>query len=289
MSSPLKYLIAAFILCSGALAQALSPGVDIAWKILPRRVVTDNFGSRIAKLYFAVQAVVGNNSGYDIQVSSILFRLPETAGVSAPIPTDPYHVVRGTLDREHEVGIRNTSINLIKAVGPILVGSGVFFAANTAASLNHGLLYSRVVNLFTNPFEKGFEMVFPDKTTSQMVALDNQALRDSALISNDSQQTLLVFVSRDVLLPPKDGTAGAGSRRRALRRGIRADFDPISVMRELGEMVLVGKSVQYVNRIQITAGTQNKSIQNRQADGVAPCTPRFTSFDSVTPLIKQKP
>jgi hypothetical protein len=122
-----------------------------------------------------------------------------------------------------------------------------------------------------------------------MVALDNQALRDSALISNDSQQSLLVFVSRDVLLPPKDGTVGARNRRRALRRGIRADFDPIEVMRELGEMVLIGKSVQYVNRIQVTAGAEKGSTQNRQADGSSPCTPRLTSIQSVTPLQKQKP
>jgi hypothetical protein len=289
MHSPSKYLIAAFVLCAGALAQAPSAGVDIAWKILPRRVVTDNFGSRIAKLYFAVQAVVGNNSGYDIQVSSIFFRLPDAAGLSAPIPTDPYHIVRGTLDREHEVGIRNTSINVIKAVGPVLAGSAVFFAANTAASVNHGLLYSRIVNLFTNPFEKGVEIAFPDKTLSQMVALDNQALRDSALISNDSQQSLLVFVSRDVLLPAKDGTVGARNRRRALRRGIRADFDPIEVMRELGEMVLVGKSVQYINRIQVTAGVEKNSMQNRQADGSGPCSPHLTSIESAMPLGKQKP
>ena len=88
---------------------------------------------------------------------------------------------------------------------------------------------------------------------------DSPALRDTALISNDSQQTLLVFVSRDVLLPAKDGSRGSGSRRRALRRGIRADFDPIAVMRELGEMVLVGKSVQYVNRIQVAAGVGKNS------------------------------
>ena len=282
-----KYLIALFALCAGALAQAPSAGVDIAWKILPRRVVTDNFGSRVAKLYFAVQAVVGNNSGYDLQISSIYFRLPAAAGLSAPIPTDPYHIVRGTLDREHEVGIRNTSINVIKAVGPVFAGGAVFFAGSTAASLNHGLLYSRIVNLFTNPFEKGFEIAFPDKSLSQMVALDNQALRDSALISNDSQQSLLVFVSRDVLLPAKNG--GASDRRRALRRGIRADFDPIQVMRELGEMVLVGKSVQYVNRIQVTAGAEKNPAQNRAAAGVAPCAPRLTAIESVTPLEKQKP
>jgi len=258
MRSLSKCSIAALLLCGGAFADApAGSGVDIAWKVLPRRVVADNFGARVAKLYFAVQAVVGNSSGYDIQVSSIFFRMPDAAGLSAPVPTDPYTIVRGTLDREHLVGLRNTSIHIIEAVGPMLAGGAVFFAGNTAASLHHGLIYSRIIDLFTGPFAKGFGLVFPDKTLNQMVALDNQTMRDSALIPNGSQQALLVFVSRDLLMTD-DASAEAKARRHALRRGLRSDFDPLVVMRQLGEIVLVGKSVQYVNRINITAGAVGK-------------------------------
>ncbi len=258
MRSLSKCSIAALLLCGGAFADApAGSGVDIAWKVLPRRVVADNFGARVAKLYFAVQAVVGNSSGYDIQVSSIFFRMPDAAGLSAPVPTDPYTIVRGTLDREHLVGLRNTSIHIIEAVGPMLAGGAVFFAGNTAASLHHGLIYSRIIDLFTGPFAKGFGLVFPDKTLNQMVALDNQTMRDSALIPNGSQQALLVFVSRDLLMTD-DASAEAKARRHALRRGLRSDFDPLVVMRQLGEIVLVGKSVQYVNRINITAGAAGK-------------------------------
>ena len=235
MRSLSKCSIAALLLCGGAFADApAGSGVDIAWKVLPRRVVADNFGARVAKLYFAVQAVVGNSSGYDIQVSSIFFRMPDAAGLSAPVPTDPYTIVRGTLDREHLVGLRNTSIHIIEAVGPMLAGGAVFFAGNTAASLHHGLIYSRIIDLFTGPFAKGFGLVFPDKTLNQMVV-----------------------VSRDLLMTD-DASAEAKARRHALRRGLRSDFDPLVVMRQLGEIVLVGKSVQYVNRINITAGAAGK-------------------------------
>jgi hypothetical protein len=279
MRSLSKCSFAALMLCGGVFADApAGSGVDIAWKVLPRRVVADNFGARIAKLYFAVQAVVGNSSGYDIQVSSIFFRMPDSAGLSAPVPTDPYNIVRGTLDREHLVGMRNTSIHVIEAVGPVLAGGAVFFAGNTAASLHHGLIYSRIINVFTGPFAKGFELVLPDKTLNQMVALDNQAMRDSALISNGSQHGLLVFVSRDLLMRPRDGSADAKARRRGLRRGFRNDFDPMVVMRELGEMVLVGKSVQYVNRINVTAGAGKNPVRPgpamngaAEAQGSAPC------------------
>jgi hypothetical protein len=49
-------------------------------------------------------------------------------------------------------------------------------------------------------------------------------------------------------------------------------------MRELGEMVLVGKSVQYVNRINVTAGAGKNPVRPgpamngaAEAQGSAPC------------------
>ena len=151
-------LLAAALACAAPTNQ-----VDIAWKVLPRRVVADNFGSRVAKLYYAVVAVVGNNTGYDLQVSSILFQLPESTGIDTPVPVDPYRIVRGGLEREHMVGLRNSSINVIRGVGPMLVGGNAFVG---------GSLYSQVVDIFSNPFAKGFEMMFPDKTVPQLAALD---------------------------------------------------------------------------------------------------------------------
>ena len=256
MRSLLKPILVAALGC-GVISAASHPAVDIAWKVLPRRVVADNFGSRIAKLYYAVVAVVGNNSGYDLQVSSVFFRLPEKDGLSAPAPADPYRIVRGSLEREHLVGLRNTALNAIKGLGPILTGASVFYIGSTAASISLGRRYSEIVNLITNPFEKGLEVAFPDKTTSQMVALDNQALRDSAIIPDNSQQSLLVFVSRDLLMPPKDGTPETAAKRQALRSRFKGEFEPMLVMRELGELVLTGKSVQYVNRISVSATSGN--------------------------------
>ena len=51
----------------------LDPQVDLMWKILPRKVVHDNFGRRIAKRYYAVEAMIGNNSGYDLQIAGVGF------------------------------------------------------------------------------------------------------------------------------------------------------------------------------------------------------------------------
>ena len=205
-----------------ATAQAAA-GVDIAWKVVPRRIAADSFGSRVAKLYFAVVVVVGNNSGHDLQVSSIFFRLPGRAGLTTPIPADPYRLVRGTLEREHHVGIRNSGINTVKALSAA-------FAPAVAV-------------------EQAIHLVFPDKTIPQMANLDSIAMRDATLIPNGTQQSLLVFVGRDLLVTPEN--------RKFLKKR-RNDFDPLAAMRALGDLVLEGKSIAYTNRITVTTSHSSR-------------------------------
>ena len=145
-------------------------------------------------------------------------------------------MVRGSLEREHQVGLRNTGISTIKALGPVLAGAAAFYSGST---------YGRIVALFSDPFEKGIEFVFPDKTVNQMLALDTQALREGTVIGKDTQQGVLVFISRDVLLTREN--------RNHLTSRFKSEFEPLAVMQALGELVLVGKSVQYVNRITVKA------------------------------------
>lgn len=210
--------------------------VDIAWKVLPRKVAADSFGVRVARLYYAVVAVVGNSSGRDIQVSSILFQLPQSTGIAAPIPADPYRIVRNSLERERQTGLRNSAVNVIKAAGPALAAASVFAPP---------AVFAQISSIFGNPFEKGFELVFPDKTIPQMAALDTLTMRDHALIANNTQQVLLAFVSRDLVRWSIDG--------KPLRHGRRGDFDPQSVMRALGDLVLDGKSLTYLDRVTVSS------------------------------------
>ncbi len=80
MRTVISFLFAAALACAQSAA-----GVDIAWKVLPRRVAADSFGARISKLYYTVVAVVGNSSEHDLQVSSVMFQLPDSAKLSAPV------------------------------------------------------------------------------------------------------------------------------------------------------------------------------------------------------------
>lgn len=227
-----------FILFGAFLAlqlQGQGPVVDVAWKVLPRRVAADTFGSRVAKLYYAIAVVVGNNSGRDLEVSSILFQLPASSGITTPVPSEPHTVVRGSLVREHEVGLRNTTVNIMRGAGPILVGGATLFSGS--------LQYNRLVNVITNPVEKSLELIFPDRTVTQMAALDSLTLRDEVIVTNGKQRVLLVFMSRGLL--GKTGAIDTWAGR------MKSEFDPVVVMKALGELVLTGKQIQYLGSIQV--------------------------------------
>lgn len=244
-----------------------APQVDVAWKVLSKNVVSDSFGARIAKMYYGIVVYLGNNAGYDLQLAGVYFKLPAGAGVTAPLPTDSYRTVRSSLQREQLIGLRNTSVNLVRALGPILTGVLPFFGGSTAAARNHKYNFQAFLNVFSNPFERMLELVLPDLTVNQLVALDNQALRDGAVISNNSSTPLLVFVDKGTLAPLNPMDPGSGSvacgpndwncdymrtrykNRRYLRSRFKSDHDPLQVMQALGELTLIGKYVAYSDRV----------------------------------------
>jgi hypothetical protein len=136
----------------GPIPPGLHEQVDILWKVLPRHVTSHSFGRVFTDLHFAIEVVIGNDSGYDLQIAAIGFEPP--VPLDAPIPTDAYNITRATLEREQQTGRRALIVNSIKALGPILTGSAVFFKSTGASSTWNGS-----VGVFSNPLEKGFELV----------------------------------------------------------------------------------------------------------------------------------
>ena len=225
---------------AGPIPPGLSPAVDVAWKVLPRRVSSDNFGSRVTKLFYPVDVVIGNNSGYDLQIASILFQLPNSNN-NPPIPSDSYYIVRSSLQREQLIGARNTTVNVIKAIGPILTGSSVFFSGSTLAAAHRKTVFQGITNIFSNPFEKGLEAVFPDETVQQLVNLDNHTLRANMIVPNNTQVQSLVFINQDLLK----------NAPMIQKSSMKHDYDPQQVMAQLGSLQLVGRSIAYLNRVSV--------------------------------------
>jgi hypothetical protein len=243
----------------GPVPPGIEPSVDVTWKVLSRKTLADNFGRRVANLYYGIEVVLGNDSGYDLSIASINFSLSRPTHM--PVPNDSYRIVRGSLEHEQQVGVRNTAVNVIKGIGPVLTGASVFF--NTQLHLKMGVLiynnnklfYTEIVGIFTSPFEKAIELIFPDLTIPQLNALDNETLRDGMIIHNNEPVRTIVFISQATLARftsvPIFKTNDVTSAPFKLKSGLKKEFDPLDVADALGDLVLEGKIIDYRRRIHI--------------------------------------
>ena len=59
----------------GPIPPGLKPEVDIMWGVVPQKVVKDNFGRRVGQNFYCIEVVIGNNSGYALQIASVGFKL----------------------------------------------------------------------------------------------------------------------------------------------------------------------------------------------------------------------
>jgi hypothetical protein len=249
----------------GPIPPGLEEQADISWKVLPRRAAHDSFGRAFVNRYFVIEVVIGNNTGYDLQITSIGFVPPvPVIPLDAPIPTDAYNVGRSTLEEEQQSGVRAIMVNSIRAVGPVLTGTGLFFKVASRQATFNG-----IVGVISNPFEKGFELAYRDKTVDQLNRLDNRALRDSVIIPNNISQRLTVFMSRELVECQDGKTKRSGDKQadKALcnwvpgtKEDVRLphnnDFEPEMVMQRLGKLVVVGRKIDYLNRVRVVATPQ---------------------------------
>ncbi|HET6978690.1 MAG TPA: hypothetical protein VFI24_20330 [Pyrinomonadaceae bacterium] len=234
----------------GAIPPGLDPEVDVMWTVMAKNVVHHNFGSKIAKHYYGIQLSIGNNSGFDLQIASVGFRLPANTNIKNIVPTNSYRATRGTLEREQEIGTRAKVFNSLKTAGLLLTGFLPFWhvlgpAANAA----------RFADILNGPVITGVGLVYPDTTVSQMTRLDDQMLRDGLIIKNNSQVRTTVFVPKQLLnIAKNEGVNDDKTLKRynaEKKKGIDYRNDPQYVNLRLGDLVLIGQAVKYLNRVQV--------------------------------------
>ena len=255
---------------TGITAGPIPPGlnnkgqVDVMWSVLPDRVVHDNFGARVATEYFCIDAVIGNDSGYDLQIASIGFTAPtlspDPSNPRYRIPNTGYRVVRGTLQRRELLNPRSLVLNGLKVVGPLLTGFLPFFH-----NMVHETNFSELINIISNPLEKGVESAWPDTVPFQVNRLDDQTFRDDiatrTVIPNNIQTRIMTFVPKELLFPG----AKSGFLRKPKARGLRGTtatgnpvkdlnrHNPQDVMQMLGDIVIIGEQIEHVNRIRVVS------------------------------------
>jgi len=229
--APFEILAAA----PGAIPPGLDPQVDVMWKVLPHKFVSDNFGHRVADYFYCVDLTIGNNSGYDLQIASVGFQLPNS-DINHTIPSNSYLMTRGTLLWGQQLTPKNLAINIMKATGPVLTGITPFFK-----HASHQANYSSIVNVITNPIEKGIELALPDPTVGQLNRLDDATLRDNLIVPNNTQLRTVVFISK------ADTVKGFSKLSKDKQN------DPFEAMKNLGQLVLIGDRIQHINRIHISS------------------------------------
>ena len=313
----------------GPLVPGLPPQVDIMWSVVPNKIVKDNFGARVGKLFYCLEIVIGNDTGYDLQIASVGFYLgpvgraatamsrtyravtnelavrqkevvqgalaslsqcdkgtdaqilkckndllakqlrdlnaSQSAVVDAvreqadmltklsrvayaqKLPVSSYRMTRGSIEHGQFLSFRNLGLNVIRTAGPILTGFLPFFH-----NMNHQTNFSIGINILNNPIEKGFEILVPDETIVQMQRLDDDMLRDGMIVPNNRQIRTRVFIPKDIL---------------KLQGDLRDD--PVTVTQALGELYLIGDTIQFINRISVTS----------TASGEVLPSPRVTPLD----------
>jgi hypothetical protein len=256
----------------GPVPPGLKPQVDVMWDVLPGNVVLANFGRKVRGDYYGIQIVIGNNSGYDLQIASAGFKLkhpvPTPSGANFPLPTASYQLARGSLAREQEIGLHARFVNTFDALGPVFTGFLPFFHV-----VNHRSNFSQLINVFSNPFNAGSKLLFPDTTIGQLGRLEQQTFRNDqtarTIIPSNTQISIVTFFPKKVLTE---------SLRRMLRdeKGLpdgkmkKAFEDPLNVMEALGDLVLVGQQVQYLNRVRLVgdeARRDTANVSGRVLDG----------------------
>jgi hypothetical protein len=265
LQEPIDFTVA------GVTAGPIPPGlnnkgqVDVMWSVLPDGITDDNFGGKVKRQFYCIEVVIGNDSGFDLQIASIGFTLPGLADSKYRVPNAGYRTVRGSLEAYQQLDARNFVVNGLKILGPLLTGFTPFFHVTT-----HAKNFSEAINIVSNPLEKGLENFWPDLVPTELDRLADQTFRDDVstktIIPNNVQTRILTFVPRRLLFPRTPGN----------KKGIIKDsggniqYDPSKpqdVMRVLGDVVIIGRQVEYINRMRVVNTPFGASASDRAISG----------------------
>ena len=116
---------------AGPIPPGLLPQVDVMWEVMSQSNCSDVFGRRIAQSEYCVQLVIGNNSGYPIQIAGIGFSssvnslfngMPDIATSNSS-----YVSTRAILLEQNVTSTRNIIYNSLQAAGVLMAAFTPYF------------------------------------------------------------------------------------------------------------------------------------------------------------------
>jgi hypothetical protein len=179
---------------AGPIPSGINPQVDVMWNVLSEKACADQLGLRVARRYYCIEVMVGNNSGYALLIASVGFAR-QIPGLDYRESSVTYLNVRSALWTEQVIGGRNIAHRTIQGAASVVAG---FIPLQKDETTRGNLgLWGTALGLFAT----AFDAILPDRTVRQLVNLDDAALRDGRLIPNNSPVRFTVFVERDSIKP----------------------------------------------------------------------------------------
>jgi len=274
---------------AGAIPSGLEPDVDVMWNVMSQNNCADAFGTRLAASLYCIQIKIGNNSGHPLQLAGIGFmnqlkNLDGLGNLSLTVANNSYASTRAILLHQEMWAPRNVLYHSLEGTGLIMAGFIPYFT-RTNAKAN----FSTAVSIVAGPLLQAFNLVAPDPILSQLSNLDDQSFRDGLVIANNAQIQTVVFVEKEALtqslrnLEARIGTesskgtdcqeasgptetTGRNETTDELCHAVRASIqnsrvqgkhDPMLVQVALGQVVIVGREIEYLQRIQVQTSGQS--------------------------------
>jgi hypothetical protein len=288
---------------AGPVPPGMAPEVDAFYTVMTQDNCSDVFGKRVAQTEYCIQLVVGNNSGYPLQIAGIGFsRQLKNLLPRAATANTSYASTRAILLRQQVTGGRNILYNSVQAAGVLMAaatpffGTGVRYGKNGVATTNNARTnWSTITSIVAGPLLSAFNIVYPNPVIAELNNLDDQTFRDGGIIGNNTPMRTTVFVDKaqltNALMNLPVGSNEKDDFNETIKNSRNPDsvffiwpgkgqFDPTLVKRALGEVVIVGDEIRYVQRIQVQSGATPPAASAPAISGIVP--PLATVGTSVT-------
>jgi hypothetical protein len=268
-------------IAAGAIPPGLPPQVDVMWEVLSQSVCNDVFGKRVARNFYCIEVKIGNNTGHSLQIAGIGFakHLDTLPGTEKIIQSNTsYASTRAVLLRESVLSPRNVFYHSLQATG-LLMGAFIPYFVNPVAAKH----FATAASIVSGPLLEGFNLIGPDRVVGQLNNLDDQSFRDNQIIPNNAHIRTLIFVEKRALtesIALLSDQVSAPDRQEShefrdefkaqakrtqnnskqqdihpLLRTARGDHSPLLVKLALGNLVIVGDEIEYLQRLQVQSSS----------------------------------
>lgn len=283
---------------AGPIPPGLAPETDVMWEVMSQHNCADVFGKRISQTVYCIQLKIGNNSGYALQIAGIGFSSQLEYLTGAPkitIANSSYASTRAVLLTENVTSGRNIAYNMLQATGVVMTAFTPYFGTgkHPNGTVNNARTnWTTAASIVSGPLLSAFNIVAPNSVITQLNNLDDQSFRDNRVIPNNTHIQTVVFVEKRALTyqlaelskkyPELNKLIADGSEPDAAKINKllnlsttvknstnpnnqpfswrqKGEFSPLLVKLALGNVVIVGDKIKYLERVQIQSNANPSS------------------------------